>query len=174
MKSPNLCPWKNCQACTDGQKEKTSGKKYNVLFIAVDDMNDWISLYDGPIDTPNLQKLESKGIFFVHAYCSSPACNPSRITIMTGLNPSGTGVYGNNTDWRKALPDVVMNFYLCLRHTPWPPISQSEINLGLTLQDEYGEFRLCPIAPYTGSIHNLMMIICRKCLKLKRLSPELT
>jgi arylsulfatase A-like enzyme len=93
--------------CIDGQKEKTSGKKYNILFIAVDDMNDWISLYDGPINTPNLEKLASKGIFFDHAYCSSPACNPSRIAVMTGLSPSTTGVYGNKTDWRKALPDAV-------------------------------------------------------------------
>ncbi len=33
--------------------------KPNVLFIAVDDMNDWTTLFDekNPIQTPNLQRL---------------------------------------------------------------------------------------------------------------------
>ena len=79
----------------------------NVIFIAIDDMNDWISLLDpdSPIKTPNLKRLASKGMLFTHAYCPSPACNPSRVSILTGLRPSTTGVYGNNSDWRGALPN---------------------------------------------------------------------
>jgi len=93
-------------SCT-AQSKKTSQNKMNVLFIAIDDLNDWITLYDGPIKMPNLERLADRGIFFNHAYCSSPACNPSRVAVMTGLKPSSTGVYGNKTDWRKALPDAV-------------------------------------------------------------------
>jgi arylsulfatase A-like enzyme len=80
----------------------------NVLFIALDDMNDWITLLDddAPIRTPNLERLARRGTVFTRAYCASAACNPSRTSIMTGLRPSTTGVYGNNTDWRGALPDV--------------------------------------------------------------------
>lgn len=79
----------------------------NVIFIAIDDMNDWISLLDpeSPIKTPNLKRLAEKGMLFTKAYCPSPACNPSRVSILTGLRPSTTGVYGNNSDWRGALPD---------------------------------------------------------------------
>ncbi len=80
----------------------------NVLFIAIDDMNDWTTLFDpdNPIKTPNLEKLAARGVFFSRAYCSSPACNPSRSSIMTGTRPHKTGIYGNASDWRGALPDA--------------------------------------------------------------------
>ena len=78
----------------------------DVLFIVVDDMNDWISLLDpeAPIKTPNLERLAQRGMLFRRAYCASPACNPSRAATLTGLRPSTTGVYGNKSDWRGALP----------------------------------------------------------------------
>ncbi|MEE2623851.1 MAG: sulfatase [Verrucomicrobiota bacterium] len=78
----------------------------DVLFIAIDDMNDWISLLDpgSPIRTPNLERLARRGVLFTRAYCISPACNPSRSALLTGLRPSTTGIYAKNSDWRKALP----------------------------------------------------------------------
>ena len=81
----------------------------NVLFIAIDDMNDWTTLFDPdyPIKTPNLERLAAKGTFFNRAYCVSPACNPSRTAILTGLHPSTTGVYGNKDSWRTLVPDAV-------------------------------------------------------------------
>jgi len=80
----------------------------DVLFIAIDDLNDWIQLLDedAPIRTPNLQRLAERGVLFTKAYTASPACNPSRVAVLTGLRPSTTGVYGNKTDWRRALPNV--------------------------------------------------------------------
>ncbi len=79
----------------------------NVLMIAVDDMNDWNRLLDpkGPIHTPNLERLAARGMLFTRAYCASAACNPSRVSALTGLRPSTSGVYGNKTDWRGALPE---------------------------------------------------------------------
>jgi len=84
-----------------------AAEKPDVLFIAVDDMNDWISLLDpdSPIQTPNLERLASRGMLFSRAYCISAACNPSRAATLTGLRPSTSGVYGNKSDWRKAMPD---------------------------------------------------------------------
>ena len=83
-----------------------SKEKPDVLFIVVDDMNDWISLLDekAPIVTPNLERLAARGMYFTRAYCVSPACNPSRVATLTGLRPSDSGVYGNRSDWRGALP----------------------------------------------------------------------
>ena len=79
----------------------------DVLFIAVDDMNDWISLLDpnSPIKTPNLERLARRGMLFTRAYCISAACNPSRAATLTGLRPSTTGIYGNASDWRGARPN---------------------------------------------------------------------
>ena len=78
----------------------------DVLFVAIDDMNDWVSLLDpeAPIKTPNLERLAGRGVLFTRAYCVSPACNPSRSAVLTGLRPSTSGVYANNSDWRRAMP----------------------------------------------------------------------
>ena len=79
---------------------------YDVLMIVVDDLNDGIQLFDpkSEIETPNLVRLAKRGVFFRRAYCISPACNPSRTATLTGLRPSRTGIYGNRSDWRRALP----------------------------------------------------------------------
>ena len=86
--------------------EMRATSKPNVLFITVDDMNDWISLLDpkSPIKTPNLERLARRGTLFTRAYCMSAACNPSRAATLTGLRPTTSGVYGNKSDWRRALP----------------------------------------------------------------------
>lgn len=81
--------------------------KPNILFIAVDDLNDWTTLFSpsNPIKTPHITALAQKGAFFTRAYAASPACNPSRASVLTGTRPHQTGIYGNKSDWRKALPD---------------------------------------------------------------------
>lgn len=83
-------------------------EKPNVLFITIDDMNDWISVFgkNNPIKVTNIEKLAERGAFFTHAYCSSPACNPSRASVMTRTRPHKTGMYGNSSDWRNALPAI--------------------------------------------------------------------
>ena len=83
--------------------------KPNVLFIAIDDMNDWTTLFDdsNPIQTPNLRRLAERGCFFSQAYCASPGCNPSRTAILTGYRPTTSGVYGNPEAWRLKVPDAI-------------------------------------------------------------------
>jgi len=94
-----------------GDLSKSSKKpdRPNVLFIAVDDLNDWIEGLGGykGVKTPNLDRLTGRGQLFTRAYCSAPACNPSRASLMTGIRPSTSGVYFNPQPWRPAMPDVV-------------------------------------------------------------------
>lgn len=80
----------------------------NVLFLAVDDLNDWTGFLGGhpQAQTPNLDRLAARGVHFTRAYCSAPACNPSRVSLMTGLRPSTSGVYLNGQPWRPVLPEV--------------------------------------------------------------------
>ena len=58
----------------------------NVLFIAVDDLNDWAG-YRGHPDaiTPNMDGLAKQGVWFSRAYCQYALCGPSRATVMSGL-----------------------------------------------------------------------------------------
>jgi len=72
-------------------------EKPDVLFIAIDDMNDWTTVFDkdNPIKTPNLEALAERGTFFRRAYCVTASCTPSRTAIITGLQPFSSGIYGN-------------------------------------------------------------------------------
>lgn len=81
----------------------------NILFISIDDLNDWIEPLGGhpQTQTPNLARLAEEGVVFTRAYTPSPSCNPARTAIMTGLQPSTTGVYSNYQYWREAVPDAV-------------------------------------------------------------------
>jgi len=82
----------------------------NVLFLAVDDMNDWVGClggYAGEVHTPHIDRLAKRGMLFVNAHCPAPVCNPSRTAIMTGLRPTTTGIYDNGRWWQPALPEAV-------------------------------------------------------------------
>ncbi|WP_010585863.1 sulfatase [Schlesneria paludicola] len=82
-------------------------KKPNVLFIAVDDLNDWVGFLDGNRQTitPNLDRLAARGVKFNRAYCAAPLCNPSRAALMTGVRPFTSGVYTNGNDWRPVISE---------------------------------------------------------------------
>ncbi|SDF19028.1 iduronate 2-sulfatase [Pricia antarctica] len=73
-------------------------EKPNVLFIAIDDLNDWTGYLKGHPQalTPNLDRFAKSGVAFTHAYPSAPSCGPSRTAILFGLHPYKTGAYGNS------------------------------------------------------------------------------
>ncbi|MBD3293444.1 MAG: sulfatase-like hydrolase/transferase [Armatimonadia bacterium] len=81
----------------------------NVLFIAIDDLNDWVGHLGGhpQARTPNIDALADSGVSFTNAHCSAPACNPSRASMLTGVHPSSSGVYDNRQPFREAMPDAV-------------------------------------------------------------------
>jgi len=83
----------------------------DVLFIAVDDLNDWITPLGGSpqAKTPNFERLAKLGVCFTNAHCAAPACHPSRVAVMTGVHPSRSGIYRNSfhqqgPKWREASP----------------------------------------------------------------------
>jgi arylsulfatase A-like enzyme len=84
--------------------------KTNVLFIAVDDLNDWVGCLKGHPQalTPNMDRLAARGVLFTNAHCAAPACNPSRAAVFSGLMPDKTGVWSNNSkSINKLKPDAV-------------------------------------------------------------------
>jgi arylsulfatase A-like enzyme len=68
----------------------------NVIYIISDDLNNWIGCLNVHPQalTPNIDKLAKKGVLFAQAHCQSSLCNPSRVSMLTGLRPSTTGIYG--------------------------------------------------------------------------------
>jgi len=85
-------------------------RKPNVLFIAVDDLRDWVGFmggYKGKVYTPHMDELASRGTAFLNAHTAAPVCCPSRAAVMSGLLPSSSGIYNNGQWWKPNLPSLV-------------------------------------------------------------------
>lgn len=82
--------------------------KPNVLFISMDDLNDWIGCMGGHPQalTPNLDRLAASGMLFDNAYCPAASCNPSRTAIFSGLPPHRSGLYRNQQKMREVMPEA--------------------------------------------------------------------
>ena len=87
--------------------ETSAAKRPNVLFIAIDDLNHWVThLGRNPqARTPNIDRLAKMGTTFRNAYCAVPACEPSRCAIMGGQRPWTTGCYKNGHKWKQYQPE---------------------------------------------------------------------
>jgi choline-sulfatase len=85
-----------CCLMINGAAIAADAARPNVLFIAIDDQNDWIGAFGGhPLaKTPQIDRLAASGTVFLNAHCQAPLCNPSRTSLMLGVRPTTTGVYG--------------------------------------------------------------------------------
>lgn len=79
----------------------------NVLMIAIDDLNDWVGALGGhpQAQTPHMDRLAERGMLFANAHCQTPLCGSSRTSLMTGLRPGTTGVYGLRP-WFRDVPNL--------------------------------------------------------------------
>ena len=88
----------------------SSADRPNVLFIAVDDLNDWVGCLGGHPQTltPNIDRLAAQGTLFTNAHTAAPACNPSRSAIFTGRAPNKSGLYDNRQQMREIMPSATL------------------------------------------------------------------
>ncbi len=133
------------------QRPDSSTPKPNILFVAVDDLNDWVGFMGGHsgmnIQTPNLDQLAAASLAFTNAHTPAPACAPARAAIMSGVHHTRSGAenvfWGDGPKWRDfpALKNVITmeqhfksNGYKTLgagkiyhsQAPPWAPTSQIE------------------------------------------------
>jgi len=81
----------------------------NILFIAIDDLNDWVGFLGGhpQVKTPNMDRLAARGTVFTNAHCAAPLCGPSRAAVFSGLLPTTSGIYENGQNIQKKRPGIV-------------------------------------------------------------------
>lgn len=82
-----------------------SQSRPNVLFVAIDDLNDWIGGFDGnpQVRTPNFDKFHADGgMAMFNAHSPATVCCPSRTALLTGVHAHKTGVYGNTNNLKHA------------------------------------------------------------------------
>ncbi len=100
--------WGACIASSvhaDGADERG---KFNVLFVAVDDLTCSLGCYgDRRAVTPSFDALARRGVRFDRAYCQLPLCNPSRASVLTGRRPDEIRVYDLDRHFREEAPDLV-------------------------------------------------------------------
>lgn len=75
-----------------------NGERPNILFLVIDDLNDWIGAMEGHPNarTPHIDSLAGRGLLFTNAHAAAPLCGPTRAALLSGLRPSTTGLYGHN------------------------------------------------------------------------------
>jgi arylsulfatase A-like enzyme len=74
---------------------RQQSNKPNIVFIAIDDMNDWVGYMGGHPQamTPNMDKLANEGVAFMNAHSVAPGCSPSRNALLYGVEPYNSGLY---------------------------------------------------------------------------------
>lgn len=90
----------------------------NVLFISIDDLNDWVGGLNGnpQVITPNMDKLFEQGVLFTNAHCSQPVCTASRNSLLSGLHPTTSGWYGSTSAMRKSYDQVMGDHKMLPQH----------------------------------------------------------
>ena len=80
--------------------------KPNILFIMADQMSaKAMPMYGHKnVKTPALSRLADEGVVFENAYCNSPLCGPSRLSMMSGRLPAKVGAYDNAVEFSAATP----------------------------------------------------------------------
>ncbi len=96
--------------CAD-KSERDKLIKPNVLFISVDDLNDWEGAMQGhsQAKTPNKDKLFEQGVLFTNAHSSQAVCTASRNSLLSGIHPTTSGWYTNGAAMKKNYDQVMLD-----------------------------------------------------------------
>jgi choline-sulfatase len=112
--APSKCP----EIATTGTGPPQ--KQPNILYIMADQLAAPLMKCYNPesqIKTPNLDALAASSVQFDNAYCPSPLCAPSRMSMITGLLPMNIGAYDNASQISSDIPTLAHYARLQGMHT---------------------------------------------------------
>jgi arylsulfatase A-like enzyme len=83
----------------------------NILWLTCEDNNvNWVGCYGNPFaETPNIDKLASEGIQYMHCYANAPVCAPMRSTWITGVHALSMGTHPMRS--RYPIPHETIQYY---------------------------------------------------------------
>ncbi|WP_437206735.1 sulfatase [Planctomicrobium sp. SH664] len=85
----------------------SASQRWNILFITIDDLGNVLGrTRPAGLETPHLDRLAKRSVFFERAYCQIPLCNPSRASFLTGQYPDALGVYDLSAHFRDRHPAI--------------------------------------------------------------------
>jgi len=101
-------------------EDRRSQDRPNIIFVLADDQAPWALGLAGNPDarTPNMDRLGRSGAFLHNAFCVTPVCSPSRVSIISSRYGSEFGI----TDWINPVnePDLGLDPSL----VTWPKLLQ--------------------------------------------------
>ncbi|MCK5820395.1 MAG: arylsulfatase [Bacteroidales bacterium] len=82
-------------ACTTKPAEEV---KPNIIYIMLDEMGYFEPSYMGNemLETPNIDKMATEGVFFTNAYAGASLCAPTRVSLMTGRHMGHASMRSNS------------------------------------------------------------------------------
>ena len=86
-------------------KKKRPAPEQNILFIVADGLRPELGCYgSADVLSPHIDRLASRGLTMLRAYCQQPSARPSRNSLLTGLRPERYGLEAS--DFRRFLPET--------------------------------------------------------------------
>ncbi|OBT77685.1 choline-sulfatase [Pseudogymnoascus sp. 05NY08] len=98
LNSVPLSPYPPSTTATPPPAPSTPASQPNILYIMADQLAaPLLKMYNpsSQIKTPHLDSLAASAVVFDSAYCPSPLCAPSRMSMVTGQLPTKIGAYDN-------------------------------------------------------------------------------
>lgn len=134
----------------------------NILLITSDQQRwDTLGAYGrSKCRTPHLDRLAGDGVLCERAYCTNPLCSPSRLSMITGQNPSRHGVYTLGVYALPTYPNLIGDLLAAngyqtalLGKAHFNPCAGSPVSLESTPRSKDREFFRQWHGPYYGFEH---------------------
>src|SRR5436190_22665021 len=89
-------------------KSLSRGSRPNVVYFTADDLGARLGVYGNRhVHTPHADAFAKRSLLFERCYCQCAICGASRISILTGIRPEKSHIFGLTEQWREKLPDAV-------------------------------------------------------------------
>ena len=99
--------WCACNESVAAENQNVKENRPNFLLLLTDDQSYHLSLIGTPgVQTPNMDALAKRGVFFTKAYAAAASCSPCRSAILTGMYPHSNGHWRNTITPTMSDPDV--------------------------------------------------------------------